>query len=123
MLLAANFAGNKPDEITTTAMALISKGLKYILCWGKECEKAHDAFDFGNVLWEEKKAVENHVMSTWHNDEPFEEALWFCLYNASPDDEYWATTSIIVASVANSVSKSQFRYLDDIKRLNSAVGA
>lgn len=122
MLLAANFADNTTDEISTVAMKLISRGLKYILCWGNECKKAHDAFDFGNILLEEKEATEHHLMSTWHNGESFEEVLWFCLYNALPDDEYWATTSIILASVGKTVSETQFKYLDDIKKLNSVVG-
>lgn len=61
-------------------------------------------------------------MSTWHNDEAFEEALWFCLYNAYPEDEVWEKTSIVVVSVSNLVSPQQLGLLNDIGSLNNAVG-
>lgn len=122
ILTAANFSGTDSSEITSIAIGLITKGLKYVLCWGKECEKAHDAFDLGNILWEEKEKTQNHVMSTWHNDESFEDVLWFCLHHASPDDKYWESTSIVVVSVNKAISKSQLEYLSDTQALNAAVG-
>jgi len=122
LLLAADYSTLTEKEISDIAQLLITKGLKYILCWGNDCEKAHDAFDLGNILWEEENATENHVMSTWHNDESFEEVLWFCLYNASPDDEFWEKTSIVVVSVLNAVTNQKLGFLNDISSLNNAVG-
>ncbi len=122
LLLAADYSTLTEEEISDVALLLINSGLKYILCWGNDCEKGHDAFDLGNMLWEEENATENHVMSTWHNEESFEEALWFCLYNASPDDEFWENTSIIVISVSNAVTNEKLGVLNDIRSLNDAVG-
>ena len=122
MLVAANFSDTDSSEVTSVAMRLITKGLKYVLCWGNECEKAHHAFDLGNVLWEEKEKTQNHVMSTSHDDESFEDVLWFCLHNASPDDVYWESTSIVVVSVNKAISKPQLEYLSDTQALNSAAG-
>jgi len=122
LLLAADYSSIPEEEITNLSIQLITQGLKYILCWGVECEKAHDAFDLGNILWEEQMNTQNHVMSTWHNDESFEDTLWFCLYNASPDDEYWSTTSIVVVSIANTITQQQIGYIDDVRALNRAVG-
>lgn len=122
LLLAADYSTLTEKEIFAAAQLLITKGLKYILCWGIDCEKAHDTFDLGNILWEEENATENHVMSTWHNDESFEEVLWFCLYNASPDDKFWSKTSIVVVSVSNTVTNHKLGFLNDIGSLNKAVG-
>ena len=122
LLIAADYSALTEKEISDISLLLINRGLKYILCWGNDCEKAHDAFDLGNILWEEESATENHVMSTWHNDESFEEALWFCLYNALLDDEFLGKTSIIVVSVSNAVTNEKLGFLNDIGSLNNAVG-
>ncbi len=122
LLLAADYSELDEKEISDIAQLLISKGLKYILCWGNDCEKGHDAFDLGNILWDEINDTNNHVMSTWHNDEAFEEALWFCLYSAFPEDEYWEKTSIIVVSISNEASTQQLGFLNDLDSLDNAVG-
>ncbi|MFT7561144.1 MAG: hypothetical protein ACI93R_003069 [Flavobacteriales bacterium] len=122
LLLAADYSALAEKEISDVSLLLIDRGLKYILCWGNDCEKAHDAFDLGNILWEEENATENHVMSTWHNDESFEEALRFCLYNALLGDEFRNKTNIVVVSVSNAVTNQKLGFLNDICSLHNAVG-
>lgn len=99
LLLAADFRKIENDLIIEIAKKLIYKGLAYICTWGPECKNAHGAFDIANVLWEEENGKKFHVMSTWHDDESLEEALWFCIFNATVDDEYWDHCSTIAVAI------------------------
>ncbi len=103
LLLAADFAKIENDQIILIAKKLIDKGLAYICVWGPGCEAAHDAFDMANVLWEEERGKDHHVMSKWHDDEPFEEALWFSLFNAFVEDEFWNECSTIAATINDKI--------------------
>lgn len=57
----------------------IAEWLVYVVAWGVECEEWHDTvdwavlevFDFGDI------PDDKFVMTTWHDDEPLSEALWF----------------------------------------------
>lgn len=99
LLLAADFSAISSDNIKAIARKLIDNGLAYILTWGPECEKAHDAFDLGNIEWQADNDSDFHVMSTWHSDEPLEEAIWEALFVACVTDDIWDETSIICISV------------------------
>jgi hypothetical protein len=86
------------------ATALIRSGARYVCCWGPDCERLHDCFDEAEGAlsgWDASDG--SHVMTTWHDDEPLEEALWFALNAAIPTpDETAATTQAVLAvSVAN----------------------
>lgn len=122
LLIAADFDNVPSEEITKIAKQLIDKGLAYICAWGPSCEKAHDAFDLANVLWEEETGKEFHVMSTWHSKEPIEEALWFALYSAFVDEEIWENTTTVCISVANPEwQKIIQQSLSDIKTFNEKM--
>jgi hypothetical protein len=41
-------------------------------------------------------------MSTWHDDEPLEQAIWFFIESAFPLDDEIDTTSYVSITVANS---------------------
>ncbi len=99
LFLAADFNKIENDLLLDIAKKLIDKGLAYTCTWGPGCENAHAAFDLANVLWEEENGKEFHVMSTGHDDEPLIEALWFCIFIATVDDEYWGKCSTIVVSI------------------------
>jgi hypothetical protein len=122
LLLAADYDNVPSEEITKIAKQLIDKGLAYICTWGPSCEKAHDAFDLANVLWEEKKGKELHVMSTWHSEEPIEEAIWFALFCAFVDEEICEQTSTIFVNIENPQwQKIIERSLSDIKTFNEKM--
>lgn len=101
LLLAADFSNIDKDLLFDAAKRLIDKGLAYVCTWGPGCEMAHHVFDMANVLWEEENGSEYHVMSTWHHDESLEEALWFCIFNATVDDEYWDNCSTVSVAINN----------------------
>jgi hypothetical protein len=83
---------------------LVKSGCLYVVAWGVECEDWHDtvdwtvleAFDFGDI------PDDKFVMTTWHEDEPLSEALWFAGHCAShPEIELKQTVIFHIAEKAN----------------------
>ncbi|WP_162789594.1 hypothetical protein [Altererythrobacter sp. ZODW24] len=63
---------------------LVANGCLSMSAWGEGCSKFHDAVD-GKVLekFDFKDIPEDgFVMTTWHDDEPMNEVLWYHLYCA-----------------------------------------
>jgi hypothetical protein len=66
---------------------LVDRGLVYFCAWGRECKALHDAVDMCDI--EPQKNSGNpdfFIMTTWHDDEPLEEALWFFQTLALPTE-------------------------------------
>ena len=119
LLLLADYSKISLEDIAKVAKILIDKGLKYICCWGPESTVGDSGFDQGNVEWEEENNTELHVMSTWH-DEPLADAVWFCLYNATPEDEYWSSCSAVIVNINSEASPEELnRLLSDVEYLNN----
>lgn len=79
---------------------LVRSGCLYFIAWGLECEAWHDTvdwtvleeFNFGNI------PDDKFVMTTWHENEPLTEALWFAGHSAShPDIELHETVIVHIA--------------------------
>lgn len=66
------------------AKELVRSGCLYLMAWGQECEAWHDAVDMANIEQFDFKEIpeESFIMTTWHEEEPLSEALWFCKNNA-----------------------------------------
>lgn len=61
------------------------RGLVYFCAWGNRCEAVHDAVDRANIEYHHGVITpDNIIMTTWHQDEPLEEASWFVRELASP---------------------------------------
>ena len=118
LLLLADFSNQPRNEIVLAAKQLIDKGLKYVCCWGIESEQGHDGFDLGNIEWNEVNKKSLHVMSTWH-EESLADAVWFCLYVAVPDDEYWPNCSTAIVNINNTAPQKELdKLLSDPEYLN-----
>lgn len=67
---------------------LVSQGLIYFCSWGKNCELVHDAVDVCRDEGQyELPSGEFVLMTTWHDDEPLEEAFWYFSTLATPTEE------------------------------------
>jgi hypothetical protein len=122
LFLAADFTQISGADLVDLAKSLILKGVHYICCWGEESEFGHDCFEQANVILQVDDGFERHVMSTWHADESLEEALWFCIFNAAPDDEYWKICSTLAVGIGQSIGSNQLKeLLDDIDSLNERI--
>lgn len=87
-LLAWEAVGVDASEITTIAENLLDAGCVYFVCWGPDCERVHDIIDEVIAV---RQPVYDSVMTTWHNDMPLPEAIWYFLNNTWPDEEYFDT--------------------------------
>lgn len=67
-----------------TSRALVAAGCAYALAWGKECEQWHDAIDdaYLEATNYEDVPEEQHVVTTWHEDEELSEVFWFAQHRA-----------------------------------------
>jgi hypothetical protein len=78
-----------------TARAWVDAGALYICAWGPDCEQVEESFDYASFLPEYGKEME--LMTTAHQDEPIEEALWFAFNCAkSVDSEQELNVVVIV---------------------------
>lgn len=101
LLLCADFQNSPVKEIAELAARLMNSGNVYFCAWGPACEKAHDIYDEEIVHRDLEGRLAYHVDTTWHDDEPIEEALWFVLFTAMVADEHWEKCSTVVVSVGN----------------------
>jgi hypothetical protein len=122
LFLSADFSIVSGSKLVNIARVLISKGTHYICCWGNDCEKAHDCFDEANVILQVDKGFERHDFSTWHAKETIDEALWFCIFCATPEDQFWPKCSTLVLGVGEHFSQSLLPALcDNVEALNERV--
>jgi hypothetical protein len=108
VLFLAMDATNVPSSsILHAARQLIDRGLACLCVWGPDCSRVHDCFDEERA---EDEAADTVVMTTWHDDEPIDEALWYFRNNAWPSDAFKLTcTDWIAISVDNASWERQIR--------------
>ncbi len=78
-------------------------GSRYVVTWGDACEEWHDSIDFANLEAFDFGEIpdEDHIMTTWHSDEPLSEAFWFAGFCAEhPDVELGDTFILHIAEQA-----------------------
>ncbi|HEV7504955.1 MAG TPA: hypothetical protein VGS07_08595 [Thermoanaerobaculia bacterium] len=123
VLFLAWDAHNASDEtVLQLARALVAEGLAYLVAWGPDCERVHDLFD--RIDMEENVEADTVIMTTWHSNEPLEEALWFALSSAWPAPPYdqGCAATVAVAIANNAWGDAIHGYLGDLKSLTQAVG-
>jgi len=76
--------------ISDLAAAALERGMVYCCCWGEGCERFHDivdevivADDLGPRKFSGSKP-DDVIVTTWHEDEPLEEALYYFAQLAIP---------------------------------------
>ena len=95
-LLAADFTSASNGEIARLAQRLIENGASYFVCWGPDCERAHDLIDDVTLLLDSPTPDDSLIMTTWHANEPLDEALFFFLCSAWPDRAFEATSGCLL---------------------------
>lgn len=117
VLLAADTTGAEVSVLAGFARKLLQAGCVYFCAWGPDCERVHDIFD--EMCFE----VAPVIMTTWHSDESLDEALWFFLKGAVPDDRYGEpTVSALTISVGRLEWDEQIRRrLADLPSLDRDV--
>jgi hypothetical protein len=80
LLIAESIVGD--DWRGNVCEWLARNGCRYFLAWGQDCELWHDVMDETAVAFFGGDDGENFIMTTWHEDEPLAEAMWFSVHHA-----------------------------------------
>lgn len=85
------------DIIRGFAKKIIDLGARSVSVFGGDCERVHDIFDdeFHNLF-----GIKNDspvLMTTWHANEPIEEAIWYVLCCSSVDGVFAEECNSILA--------------------------
>lgn len=94
-----------PDRaVIELATRLLGAGACYFVCWGPDCERVHDLID--DVICAAEAAVEvltdSVIMTTWHDTEPLDEAIFYFLINTWPAEDYEESTHSALAIILGS---------------------
>ena len=67
---------------------LVESGCRYMMAWGHECTLWDDSVDYANLKQFDYGDIpdDRFVMTTWHNNQPLSEGLWFAANAASHPD-------------------------------------
>src|SRR5690606_27385773 len=63
---------------------LVRSGCRYMMAWGKDCSAWDSSVDEANLVQFDYGEIpeDDFVMTTWHANEPLEEAFWFSQFCA-----------------------------------------
>ena len=100
-LLAWDSGDATDEEKARLVERLLNAGCAYLCSWGNGCEKVHDICDEVSVGPDPDLDDDAVVMTTWHK-ESLDDALWFFLNCAKPDDHYAASCGSCLAVVIGS---------------------
>jgi len=86
LFLATDTRTASVDDISRVAERFLNAGVRYVCAWGPDCERVHDIFDetyvgYGN------EPYKFDLMTTWHANDSFGEALSFFLNSAYVGDD------------------------------------
>lgn len=67
---------------------LVRSGCLFMLAWGHECSLWDDSVDYANLNEFDFGDIpdDKFVLTTWHEDEPLSEVLWFAAHGAAHSD-------------------------------------
>ena len=108
------------EKLEMFARTLLDQGCVYACAWGPDAGRVETAFDVVAVdaELEGRPYVDDVVMTTSHDDESLDSALWFSLFAAIPPDlEAWAVLAITDEDWYDQIE----RRLADTDQLNAAV--
>jgi len=113
LFLAADATRISRQTLLGYCTRLLNAGARCVCVWGPDCSRVHDVFDQAAA----ELGLDNSngvVMTTWHDHEPLEEALWFAANAAFPHERYAdAADALVALSVHSSDWESQIRrYLE-----------
>ncbi|MDG1826265.1 MAG: hypothetical protein P8H62_08355 [Henriciella sp.] len=73
-----------PDWRAKVSDWIVKAGCLYAMSWGRSCSAWDDSIDTANLEafnWH-KTPDHAHVVTTWHDDEPLSEVIWFSIHAA-----------------------------------------
>ena len=105
LFLAADCRGIPGATLVDIASDLIERGASYVCCWGPDAVRLEHAFDEAGTLQDVasgRDPGDDVLMTTSHEGESLEDALWFAAWSTYPTPRYQAgTQSLVAVAVAN----------------------
>ena len=95
LFLAGDTSKVSPDKIGRVAETFLNEGVRFVCAWGEDCKRVHDIFD-EVYIGDGTEPYNFHLMTSWHDDDSFGEALWFFLNCAHVDEEIADAASFAV---------------------------
>ncbi len=105
------------ETIRELVRALLGAGAAYFATWGPGCQRVHDLIDAQRP--EDEPGPDDVVMTTWHDDENLDEAIWESIYVAMPAGRYEDGCDAVVAIVVDAPAAAEQirRRYSDLKGL------
>lgn len=109
LLLAADARSVSNQALRDHCAHLLKAGARYVCFWGPDCSRIHDLCDLValDLGFNRDDAV---IMTTWHDQEPLKEAVWFAANAAFPHEGYpEAGDALIAISVGSNEWDAEIR--------------
>jgi hypothetical protein len=117
LFVAADVTDLSTKLMSEFAVAALKSGMVYFCAWGPGCERFHDIVD--EVVVEDEigdrifvgKNESDTIMTTWHDDEPLDEALDFFASLTCPtagfeqNSNFWVAVSLTNAEWAREIQR------------------
>jgi hypothetical protein len=106
-LIAWDATRASTDSISAVVERLLRAGASYLVCWGPDCQRVEAIVDdiVSNPGNDFGVPDESGIMTASYDTESLEDALWFFLASAWPDDYYVDSTR---AALAVSIGSSRW---------------
>lgn len=93
LFVAADARGVGDEAIREAARRALASGCCSVVAWGPDCERVHDLFDrvIVDEDFEASETGDDVIMTTWHTQDSFEDALRYFLVAATPAAAYEPT--------------------------------
>ena len=98
VLLVMDASAVQDERLSALARKLLDQGMAYFCGWGPGCSRVHDVVDMEIVQRDLPESAD--VMTTWHENEDLDDALWFAAF-AAPADDYTETCRAVLAIVVD----------------------
>lgn len=103
-LVALDAVNSSKTELAALANILVSSGAVYVCAWGPGCEAVEIAVDLEDIGRNLPLIPARAIVTTSHVDESLDDAIWFALNTAWPDEEYEAECESVLALVIGNPS-------------------
>ena len=125
-LLAMDADTEENETLELLASHLIAAGCHYVCTWGPGCERMHDVVD---EVWHRVNSDlaalpadawdERDVMTTWHERESLDEALWYAIFLAHLEEhEFSSVVAVVLPASAEDVERRFAHSLDHFPNLD-----
>jgi hypothetical protein len=88
LFVAADVREIDDDVLDAFARKLLTQGAACVCAWGFGCERTHDRFDWVEIDRNPGFDDEDVILTSVHEDESLDEALWYALFTAWPAPKY-----------------------------------